>query len=143
MNVTMLLCDAAQVAEGKLYILGAGWSIIGPEPTASAIALKMAVEGGEIDGEHEWQLALLDEAGQGVVIETPEGPHPAEVQGEFRVRRPDGLPEGSPVDVALAVNLGPLPLQTGQRFAWRLTVDGRTEAGWTLPFATRAAQGGA
>jgi hypothetical protein len=29
-KVTMLLCDSAQVADGKLFILGAGWSMIGP-----------------------------------------------------------------------------------------------------------------
>jgi hypothetical protein len=29
MRVTMMLADAAQVSEGKLYILGGGWSIAG------------------------------------------------------------------------------------------------------------------
>lgn len=29
MKVTMLLADAATVAEGKLYILGGGWSVTG------------------------------------------------------------------------------------------------------------------
>jgi hypothetical protein len=35
----MLLADAAQVAEGKLYILGGGRNIIGPEPSSSAVAI--------------------------------------------------------------------------------------------------------
>ena len=34
----MMLADAAQAVEGKLYILGGGWSVTGPEPSASAIA---------------------------------------------------------------------------------------------------------
>ena len=37
----MLLCDAAQVADGKLYILGGGWSMTGPDPVPSAVALKI------------------------------------------------------------------------------------------------------
>ena len=32
----MLLCDAAQVADGKLYVLGGGWSMTGPDPVPSA-----------------------------------------------------------------------------------------------------------
>ena len=32
MKVTMLLADSAQAIEGKLYILGGGWSITGPDP---------------------------------------------------------------------------------------------------------------
>ena len=33
MKVTILLADAAQAVEGKLYILGGGWSITGPDPS--------------------------------------------------------------------------------------------------------------
>ena len=35
-KLTMLLCDHATVAEGKLYINGAGWSVTGPEPSPSS-----------------------------------------------------------------------------------------------------------
>ena len=42
-KVTMLLCDAAQVADGKLFVLGGGWSLTGPDPMPSAIALKIDV----------------------------------------------------------------------------------------------------
>ena len=28
----MMLCDAAQVSDGKLYVLGGGWSMTGPDP---------------------------------------------------------------------------------------------------------------
>jgi hypothetical protein len=133
----MLLCDAAQVAEGKLYILGGGWSMVGPDPTPSAVALKLEVAWTEIDATHHWELFLEDEDGQDVVIDTPDGPKPVEVRGDFRVAQPEGLPAGSPVDVSLAVNLGPLPLTPGRRFAWRLTIDGESQDGWQLGFTTR------
>ena len=39
MKVTILLADAAQAAEGKLYVLGGGWSITGPDPSPMALAI--------------------------------------------------------------------------------------------------------
>ena len=50
---------------------------------------------------------------------------------------PAGIPEGSPIDVALAVNLGPIPLEPGTRFAWRLVIDGESLPGASLAFTTR------
>lgn len=134
----MLLCDSAQVAEGKLYVLGGGWSIIGPEPTPTAIALKLELAWAEIERAHHWELFLQDADGQDVMVETPEGPRPVEVRGDFQVGRPMELPEGSPLDVSLAVNLGPIPLEPGGRFSWRLTVDGQSDDEWIAPFTVRA-----
>ena len=108
-----MLCDSAQVADGKLYILGGGWSMTGPDPVPSAIALKIDVGWHEAEIPHHWELYLEDADGRPVMVETPEGDHPVEVRGEFTVGRPPGIPEGSPIDVALAVNLGPLPLDPG------------------------------
>jgi len=44
----MLLCDSAQVADGKLYILGGGWSVTGPQPVPSAVAIKLEVDWHEL-----------------------------------------------------------------------------------------------
>ena len=49
------------------------------------------------------------------------------------------VPEGSPVDVALAVNLGPLPLAPGTRYTWRMAIDGDSHPDWVLAFTTRPA----
>ena len=107
MRVTLLLCDAAQVADGKLYILGGGWSLIGPDPTPSAVAMKVDVDWTEVDRLHHWELFLVDEDGQPIVAQTPDGPQPIEVRGDFEVSRPESVPEGSPVDVALGAQLRP------------------------------------
>ena len=105
----MLLCDAAQVSDGKLYILGGGWSMTGPDPVPSAVALKIDVDWHEAETSHHWELFLEDADGRPVLMETAEGTQPVEVRGEFTVSQPQGIPEGSPIDVALAVNLGPHP----------------------------------
>jgi hypothetical protein len=133
----MMLCDSAQVADGKLYILGGGWSMTGPDPVPSAIALKIDVGWHEAESSHHWELFLEDADGRPVLVETPEGEHPVEVRGEFAVGRPAGIPEGSPIDVALAVNLGPLPLTPGTRYTWRMAIDGESESDWLLGFTTR------
>jgi hypothetical protein len=136
-KVTMLLCDAAQVSDGKLFILGGGWSMTGPDPVPSAVALKIDVDWHEAGMSHHWELFLEDADGRPVMMETAEGTQPVEVRGEFSVSQPPGIPEGSPIDVALAVNLGPIPLAPGTRFAWRLTIDGESLPGASLGFTTR------
>lgn len=133
----MLLCDAAQVADGKLYILGGGWSMTGPDPVPSAVALKVDVDWNEAGQPHHWELFLEDADGRPVMVDTPDGAQPVEVRGEFTVSQPAGVPEGSPIDVALAVNMGPIPLRPGTRFTWRLVVDGEALPGASLGFTTR------
>ena len=133
----MMLCDAAQVADGKLYILGGGWSMTGPDPVPSAVALKIEVDWNEADRAHHWELFLEDADGRPVLVQTQEGSQPVEVRGEFTVSQPPGLPAGSPIDVALAVNMGPIPLPPGARYTWRITIDGEALPGADLGFTTR------
>lgn len=137
-RVTLLLADAAQASEGKLYILGGGWSITGPAPTPSAIAIKIDVPWDQTNRRHEWQLRLHDADGEPVRLpgQTPDAEGVA-IAGEFEVGRPPGLPVGSSIDFPLALPVPPLPLPTGQRFEWRLSIDGEHQEDWTLSFATR------
>ncbi len=137
MNVTMLLADSAQVADGKLYILGGGWSVTGPEPVPSAVAIKVSVDWHEFNTAHHWELFLEDADGQLVHFETPEGSQSIEVRGDFSASAPDGVPVGTPVDVPVAVNFGPIPLQPGARFTWRMVIDGESLPGGTVSFTTR------
>ena len=87
----MLLADAAQAVDGKLYVLGGGWSVTGPEPAPMAIALKIDVPWDEANKRHKFQLALLDADGQPVIVPTPTGERPFELTGEFETGRPAGL----------------------------------------------------
>ncbi len=135
----MMLCDSAQCADGKLYILGGGWSVVGPDPIPSAIAIKLDVDWTET-GRHSWRLSLVDEDGQPVLVDTPNGTHPMGVGGEFVAERPVGVAAGSPIDVALAVNFGPLPLEPSKRYAWSLTIDDEVKPDWVLAFSVRAPQ---
>ena len=139
MKVTVLLADAAQAVDGKLYILGGGWSITsGPAP--SAIAMKLEIPWDQTNVAHHWELYLLDADGQPVMVPTPEGDQPVEARGDFEVGRPAGLPPGTPIDLPLAISIGPLPLGASGRYTWRLTVDGQTDEDWSVTFSTVAPQ---
>jgi hypothetical protein len=136
-KVTMLLCDYAQVADQKLYVVGGGWSIMGPDPVPSAIAIKIDVAWNETEMPHHLELFLEDADGRPFMIETPDGLHPLEVRSDFQVARPATVPDGTPADVALAINLGPLPLVPGNRYIWRLSIDGESREDWALSFTVR------
>jgi Family of unknown function (DUF6941) len=139
-KVTMMLADAAQEVGGKLYVLGGGWSITGPEPVPMAIALKLEVPWDRTNLQHSLLLELLDEDGEPVLVPGQDGEEvPLQVTGEFEAGRPAGIKPGTPIDSALAVNFGPLPLENGRRYQWRLSIDGETDEDWTLGFSTRPA----
>lgn len=123
MKLTMLLADSAQAVGGKLYILGGGWSIIGPDPTPMALAIKIDVPWTEANNTHTLRLALFDEDGQAVMVPTPTGTQSFEIHTSFEVGRPAGLKPGTPLDLALAINLPPLPLRSDTRYVWRCFVD--------------------
>ena len=141
MNVTYaLLADFAEVVNGKLYVLGGGWSLTGPDPAPMALAVKIEVPWDRANMKHRWQLELLDEDGAPVsVVTAPDGTRQAvRIDGEFEAGRPAGLKPGTPLDVALALNLAPVPLAPGGRYVWRLSIEGWQED-WQTAFSTRPA----
>jgi hypothetical protein len=137
MKVTMMLADFAQAVQGKLYIMGGGWSITGPQPCPSAIVIKIEVPWNETNQKHELKLELLDADYHPVLVPTPAGNSPLIIAGGFEVGRPAGLIQGSSLDVPLAFNIGPIPLESGQRFIWKLSIDGKADDNWQVVFSTR------
>ena len=140
MLVRMLLCDAAQAVNGKLYILGAGWNVTGPDPTPSAMAFSIEVPWDQANRKHQLTVTLLGEDGQPVLVPTPEGEQPAVVTAQFEVGRPPGLRPGSPLGVVLAINVGPIPLKPDVRYEWRCHINGETRETWVCSFSTRPAK---
>jgi len=136
----MLLADSAQAVEGKLYILGGGWSISGPEPSPMAIAIKIEVPWDEANKRHSLKLALINADGQPVMVPTPTGDRPVELSAEFEVGRPPGLKPGTSLDLPVALNIAPLPLLPDSRYVWRCSIDDKSEEDWQVTFTTRPAK---
>jgi len=139
MKVIIMLADSVQVANGKLYMLGGGWSVIGPMPSPFAIAIKIEVPWNETNRKHNLKLELLDTEYHPVLVPTPAGNSPLVISGDFEVGRPAGIISGSSIDVPLAFNIGAIPLAPGNRFIWKLSIDGKTDDNWQAVFSTRPA----
>jgi len=140
-KATLLLADYAVVSDGKLTVVGGGWSQTGPEPASFGIGLLIQVPWDQANTVHSFSVELLDADGAAVAFETDEGEDaPVSFGGDFEVGRPPGLKPGTPLDFPVAVNSTPLPLEPGL-YEWRLTIDGEGKQDWTLPFTVRADEG--
>ena len=134
--VHMMMCDAAQVTAGKLFILGGGVSLIGPQVQPIAVAMQILVPWDRANIAHHWRLALVDEDGQQVMI----GTKPVIAEGKFEAGRPAGLRPGSPLTMALAINLPAFPLAPDGAYEFRLSINDESRPDWKARFATRPAK---
>jgi hypothetical protein len=132
MRASLMLADSAQAVGGKLYVLGGGWNIAVPGP--SAIAGLIQVDWNETNQRHHWVLELLDGDGEPVVLPGPFGEQPVRLEADFEIGRPPGVTAGIEQGVPFGINLGPLPLSPG-RYVWRLSINGATDDDWRQPFS--------
>jgi hypothetical protein len=119
----MLLCDYAEELNGKLYIMGGGWT---KYPAGSAppmaVAIKLAVEWAEFATDHKFELLLsaaddmdlrpFEVQGRAVTVEGTVGGRP-----DYAELHPD-----IPVDIAFALKFRSLNLSPG-RYQWVLRID--------------------
>lgn len=131
-----MLADAAHVAGGKLYVLGGGWSIMGPGPARMTLVVKLDVPATEAETRHSWRVSLVDADGH--IVTRPDGAAYA-VAGDLVIRGATGLPAGVPVDAPLAIDLGAVQVPPG-RYEWRVWVDDHTGDDWFVAFTCRAPQ---
>lgn len=134
MQVTMLLADYAAAAEGKLTVVGGGWSVCGPNAPC-AIGMVFYTPWHLTNKKHKFQLELINMDGNGVALHDSD--EPMIIQGEFEVGRPPGAPDGMTFPFPVPINIGPLGLPPFQQYEWRLQVDGHAHEDWRLVFHTR------
>ena len=141
MQAVVLLADSAQTdPANKVHALGLGWSVTSTPTPPSALVVLLKVPWNATNRKHSFELRLIDADGQPVMLgrdPTTGEPAPLMVQGDFEVGRPPGIPPGMALDQAFAINLGPLPLQGGQMYEWRLEIDGHHEDAWSARFFIR------
>lgn len=141
MRATLLLCDHAAVADGKLYIHGAGWTQINPAPSSFGIAVIVGIPWDRTNVTLKINLRLETEDGHPVVQGDllGEAESPVEFEAELEVGRPPGLKHGTTINFPLAVQHPGLPLAADTGYTWRLTIDEEQREDWTLNFRTRPA----
>ena len=132
--MTLLLADFARVANGKLDVIGGGWSMMNAQgPFGFFVAALFQIPWDQTNTQHHFRLELLDADGQAVPTEDGEA---IRAEGQFEAGRPAGLRPGTPVDAPLVVPFGPLLVEDG-RYEIRLTIDGETKEDWWLAFTVR------
>jgi hypothetical protein len=139
MRATMMLADYAQIADGKLFISGGGWTTCGPGPTPCGVVAIFHVPWDETDEKISFTLRLLDQDGRGVHMPGATDGLPVHVNGAFEARRQPGMTEGADINVPMAFNIV-LHLPPNGRYTWQIEVDGYADETWALPFETRPAR---
>lgn len=123
-SAQLILCDAAQAeSNGKLHMLGAGWSRTGSPTAPMALAVLLKIPWDRANEKIKMVFRLLDSDGHEVNVSSPSGTQAIRTESQIEVGRPPGLEPGSPIDASFALNIAPMPLPTG-RYEWRLDLSG-------------------
>ncbi|MEA2362591.1 MAG: hypothetical protein QOD71_1736 [Thermoleophilaceae bacterium] len=120
MEVTLLLCDAAQEANGKLYVLGGGWKSVLPDtPFNMALAILIEVPWDQTNRKIKLTSVLMTDDGD--PVEAPSG-GVIEAAGDLEVGRPPGIKPGTGINVPIALSFNGVSLPAGG-YRWEVHID--------------------
>lgn len=122
-----LIADYADIANGKLYLMGGGWETYHVKELPARIRMACVV-GLSV----EW-----DETGQRIPvhirIEDEDGHRLAGIEGGLRAERPESIPAGSRQLKQMAANLA-MQIQNPGGFRVQVSAGENGEATWSIPF---------
>jgi hypothetical protein len=123
-QVTLLLCDAAQVSNGKLFVLGGGWNMIAANTPANlALALLFAVPWDQTNKQINVEAKLMTADGEPFRI----GDQAVEAMGQMEVGRPPGVKPGTDMNAPLAIPFNGIVVPPGG-YRWEIWVDNEMSA---------------
>jgi hypothetical protein len=127
-NATLMLCDFAQVAEGKLFIAGGGWSYT--NRLHGYVACLLRIPWVDLQRSIAGSLTLVDEAGSEVI-----GPSEEVVRSGFdlKVAANAKADRTIPLDAPMAIPLPIVDLPMG-RYKLIFVLDGERLPQCDLPF---------
>lgn len=119
-----LIADSAQIADGKLFILGGGWERLTvqslPVTRSMDLATRVIVPWTETNQPLTFELQLVTEDGEGL-LNSPATP-------SVTVGRPAHLREGSDQSVPLVLKVNGVSLKAAGRYAFILSFGGEEVA---------------
>ncbi|MEO8293153.1 MAG: hypothetical protein ABI635_08435 [Actinomycetota bacterium] len=121
LEATMLLCDWAEALQGKLYVMGGGWTQLtlnNPTVTGMTLAITIAVPWDRTNMKLPLLIELVTEDGAPVVKEDGEA---VLVEGQIEAGRPPGSKPGASFVSPLAIRVGGFTLEPGA-YSWRLKI---------------------
>lgn len=139
MDAKVLLCDFAEVSGGKLFVSGAGISVLAsgaqqaPYPVNVCLAILVQVPWNETDTRHMLTIELISEAGgaqQRVLLsdQLPEDADPADLgllMVVFSANRMPTMTDGDESLMPMTVPLFGLPLPQQGPYFFSVRIDGR------------------
>lgn len=139
MRATLVLADFARVVDGKLDVLGAGWNMVNATEVTMGVGVIVEIPWSDTNRPHQLRLELFGADGEPVQLPSPtgEGTETLTVEAGFEVGRPPGIAPGTPLNMPFAVNVNNVPLPQGNRYEWRLTINGQSQADWYVGFESR------
>ncbi len=101
MEAIILLCDFAEEVNGKLYIMGGGWSRLpAMQPQVIALAIRVLVPWDQANRPHKIVVELVTQDGEPADDET--AGMSLRLEANLEVGRPPGLRPGSALEAPLA-----------------------------------------
>lgn len=124
----LLLADAAEALNGKLYLMGGGWDTISVTnfelPITISLACGVQVPWIETDDEHTLTIRLQDADGQPVA---------PDLNANFRTGRAPTLPKGAATHAPFAIKAG-LKLPGPGSYTFVATIDDEPQLSRRLQF---------
>jgi hypothetical protein len=131
-TVNAILCDSAVTAEGKLYVQGGGWSVLGTTtfpfhlPRIS-LGIVVAVPYTATNQNHTLRIYLESEDGQrisfGALAEQGGGQAPTCIEARFNLGRPPTIQPGDAQTIPMAVNLDQLRFDDPGAYSFVIEID--------------------
>jgi len=116
----LILADAVQAVNGKLYMLGGGWTTLHapaiPTTHPLGIALGFRVPWQETNQVHQLEIKMMDADGAPVI---------PPIQAKLEMGRPPGLRPGAEQSAVIAVNAA-IKFARAGRYEMQAAVEGQT-----------------
>lgn len=120
-SILLITADAATVSDGKINILGGGWTRITSGPANFTLVVRIDIPWTLTNQQLPWSLTLVDQDGRSYV---PDGNgKPVELAGELQIERHDDSNLGSSFEAPMLFPFLGLPLRPGT-YEWVFTVAG-------------------
>lgn len=136
-SIDAVLCDSAVAVEGKLYVQGGGWNMLGSPnfpfvQSRIGLGVVLAVPYTETNRNHNLEIELAHEDGGTVPLGPPQRVEgatdqmqtPTKVTAIFNMGRPPIIERGDAQNMVFAVNFDQLRFESPGQYSFVLKVDG-------------------
>jgi hypothetical protein len=118
-KILLITADAASISEGKINMLGAGWTRVSAGLANFCVVVRLDIPWSMTNTEIDWSLDLTDEDGR--IYEPNEVSGRLHLEGQVQVERPADMTHGASLEAPLVIPFIQLPLRQGA-LEWRFQI---------------------